>query len=120
MTIDDAIAAARMVKELGTSSKVPLPLNLIIPALEDAKKWREAPQVVQGRYRRSAAVTDRCFKHPRRKAAHQWKVCSDGRWHGVCVECDLELNRIGLEWAYPMTWRPKFEAYKRKVMEAAE
>lgn len=47
MTIDDAIAAAKMFKELGTSSKVPLPLSLIIPALEDAKKWREAPQYIK-------------------------------------------------------------------------
>jgi len=60
-------------------------------------------------------MTDRCFKHPRRKARHKWKVCSDDRWHGVCTECDLELNRIGLKWAYPMTWQEKFKAYERSV-----
>ena len=64
-------------------------------------------------------MSNKCFRHPRRKGVHQWKICSDGRWHYICTECDLELNKIGLQWAYPRTWKPKFEAYRKRV-EAAE
>lgn len=29
---------------------------------------------------------------------HQWQVCANGnRWLGVCEPCDLELNRLALE-----------------------
>lgn len=29
---------------------------------------------------------------------HQWQVCAiDNRWLGVCVSCDVELNRVALE-----------------------
>ena len=29
---------------------------------------------------------------------HQWQVCANGsRWVGVCVPCDLDLNRLALE-----------------------
>jgi hypothetical protein len=45
MTIEDAIAAVRNIKDLGTSSKAMLPINVLLPALEDARRWREAPQV---------------------------------------------------------------------------
>ena len=29
---------------------------------------------------------------------HQWQICATGnRWMGVCEECDLDLNRMTLE-----------------------
>lgn len=29
---------------------------------------------------------------------HQWQVCANGnRWLGVCVACDVALNRVALE-----------------------
>ena len=31
---------------------------------------------------------------------HQWQVCAnDNRYLGLCWECDVELNRIALEFA---------------------
>ena len=57
----------------------------------------------------------RCIKHPRRKAVATWIICSDGTTRGVCRECDLYLNKIGIKWAFPKTWRPMFQAYKEKV-----
>ena len=57
-----------------------------------------------------------CFKHTRRKAKFQWRICSDGKWHGVCQECDLDLNKMALKWAFPENWKEKFETYKAKVM----
>ncbi len=26
----------------------------------------------------------------------QWRVCALGRWDGLCINCDIELNRIVL------------------------
>jgi hypothetical protein len=60
-------------------------------------------------------MSERCFKHPRRKAVDQWKICSDGEWRGICHQCDLELNKLGLRWAFPDTWREKFKAYVERV-----
>ncbi len=43
----------------------------------------------------------RCFRAGcDRRAATQWQICSDGRqFRPVCIECDIELNRMVLEWA---------------------
>lgn len=31
-------------------------------------------------------------------SVHQWQCCANGnRWMGVCLDCDIELNRIALE-----------------------
>ena len=54
---------------------------------------------------------EKCFKHPRRKSKYKWRVCADGPWRGVCAECDLELNKLGLKWAYPKTWRKLYNVY---------
>ncbi len=56
----------------------------------------------------------RCFKC-RQKAHAEWRICSDGPWRHVCKDCDVELNKIALKWAYPETWKPKLEAYKRRA-----
>jgi hypothetical protein len=61
----------------------------------------------------------RCAKH-RRKAIYEWRICSahgDAQWEGVCAECDLELNRIALQWRFPKTWKKRFEAYKQRSVE---
>lgn len=32
-------------------------------------------------------------------ALHQWSACSDGNlWRPLCLECDVALNRLVLEW----------------------
>lgn len=33
-------------------------------------------------------------------AQHQWNVCADGnRFRALCLDCDIALNRLVLEWA---------------------
>lgn len=39
-----------------------------------------------------------CFRCGR-PALHQWSACSDGNlWRPLCLECDIALNRLVLEW----------------------
>ncbi len=59
-------------------------------------------------------MTSKCVRH-RRKAIAKWHICSVDKWEPVCVQCDLELNKIALKWRYPKTWRKRFEDYRRKV-----
>ena len=56
-----------------------------------------------------------CFKHPKRKAVAVWVICSDGTKRGICRECDFELNKIGLKWAFPEIWRKMFAEYRASV-----
>jgi hypothetical protein len=33
-------------------------------------------------------------------ALHQWNVCADGnRFRALCLDCDIALNKLVLEWA---------------------
>lgn len=33
-------------------------------------------------------------------AVHQWSVCADGnRYRALCLDCDIALNKLVLEWA---------------------
>lgn len=35
-----------------------------------------------------------------RPSVTQWSICADGnQQRGTCMDCDLELNRLVLEWA---------------------
>ena len=35
----------------------------------------------------------------RRRAMFQWNACADGNlWRPLCLECDVELNRLVLRW----------------------
>ena len=61
------------------------------------------------------AKLDKCFRHPRRKAAFKWRVCSDGPWRGVCRDCDLDLNKMGLKWAFPKMWKKLYAAYEKEM-----
>ena len=56
----------------------------------------------------------KCFKCGQ-PTSYEWRVCSDGPWRKVCAKCDLDLNKIALKWAFPETWRKKFDAYKRRA-----
>lgn len=57
--------------------------------------------------RRSKPYTDvgvrrlECFRAGcTNRAETQWQICSDGNtWRPVCWPCDVELNRLVLEWA---------------------
>lgn len=43
MTIADVLAACRMIKTAGTSSKVPLPIHVIESICQDALAWQRVP-----------------------------------------------------------------------------
>lgn len=57
----------------------------------------------------------KCVRHPRRKAVSVWSICSDGTKRGVCAQCDLDLNKMGLKWAFPKHWKQMFAAYKKEA-----
>lgn len=40
----------------------------------------------------------KCFRCGK-KACTQWRICSTGLWHPVCLFCDIELNWLVLRWA---------------------
>jgi hypothetical protein len=56
----------------------------------------------------------KCFKCGA-PAYAQWKICSIDRWRWVCKRHDVELNRLGLQWAHPRSWRKKLSAYITEI-----
>ena len=39
-----------------------------------------------------------CARCGNKPSAHQWQICADGNlYRPICVACDLELNRLVLE-----------------------
>lgn len=50
------------------------------------------------------------------QAATQWQICADDRvFRPVCLDCDVDLNRIVLEWAGFPDAREKLAAYREKL-----
>lgn len=46
-------------------------------------------------------------------AHHQWQVCADGNhYRAICLDCDIALNRIVLEWANDPDAKAKCDAYE--------
>lgn len=47
---------------------------------------------------------------------YQWSVCAmDGLRAAVCAKCDVELNRMGLNWLLGKEKaKPLIDAYRRK------
>lgn len=51
----------------------------------------------------------RC-RHP---ASFQWNACSDGNlWRPLCLDCDIELNRMVLTWMGDPDAEAKAERYE--------
>lgn len=47
-------------------------------------------------------------------ASVQWQICSDGNnYRPLCDECDIDLNRLVLEWANHPAAIDLIEKYKR-------
>lgn len=41
-------------------------------------------------------------------SVHQWQICSDGRvYRGCCLECDIELQKVVLEFFHRIPDRAK-------------
>ena len=57
----------------------------------------------------------KCVRHSRRKAVAVWSICSDGTTRCVCRACDLELNKMGLKWAFPKAWKAMYAAYEKEM-----
>lgn len=59
----------------------------------------------------------RCFRAGcENRAATQWQICADGRvFRPVCLPCDVELNRVVLEWAGFPDVVEKLERYRKRV-----
>lgn len=52
-----------------------------------------------------------------RPAMFQWSICADGNVQRVlCDECDIDLNRMVLEWAGDPDVEMKMEAYRNRVL----
>jgi len=67
---------------------------------------RRKPYTVIG-LKRKACV--RCS----RRASSQWQICADGCvYRPVCEDCDLQLNRLVLEWAGFPDVEEKMAAYE--------
>ena len=50
-----------------------------------------------------------------RQAVHQWQVCADKRlFRPLCLDCDLALNRLVLEWSGDPDWEKKCDAYEKQ------
>lgn len=47
------------------------------------------------------------------KARHEWSICADGnRPRPVCLDCDIELNRMVLTWANDPDATAKADRYE--------
>lgn len=55
-----------------------------------------------------------------RKAAAQWSACADGNiQRPLCSECDIDLNRLVLQWIGDPEWVAKISAYVASLKEKA-
>lgn len=51
-------------------------------------------------------------------ASHQWQVCADNNlWRPLCVSCDIELNRLVLDWMGDPELESKIESYKKQMCD---
>jgi hypothetical protein len=50
------------------------------------------------------------------RAETQWQICADGRvFRPLCLPCDIELNRLVLEWAGLPDAAEKLAAYRERM-----
>lgn len=46
---------------------------------------------------------------------HQWQICADNnQWRGLCIPCDVALNKLVLRFMNFRDWREKLAVYRRK------
>lgn len=51
------------------------------------------------------------------RAEHQWQICSDGNnYRAICLQCDVALNRLVLEWMCHPRASELASSYELKVM----
>jgi hypothetical protein len=48
-------------------------------------------------------------------AMFQWQICSDGNvYRPICLDCDIELNRLVLQFMGFPDWEKKIKTYERQ------
>jgi hypothetical protein len=59
----------------------------------------------------------RCFRAGcTNRATFQWNICADGNvYRPVCRDCDIDLNRLVLEWAGFSDAAERLAAYRERV-----
>jgi hypothetical protein len=51
-------------------------------------------------------------------AFYQWQICSDGNvYRPICKKCDIELNKLVLQFMKFPDWEEKMKKYIKKVEE---
>ncbi len=74
------------------------------------KKYKRIKPYTQIGIRRLA-----CYKCGKRPSVHQWQICADGNiWRPTCRKCDIELNKIVLEWLNDKKAAIKIEKYSER------
>lgn len=72
-----------------------------------AKKPRTEP------YTEAGIMRVKCVRCGQ-QALHQWNVCADkNHYRALCLDCDIDLNRLVLEWANDPNARQKIEEYEK-------
>lgn len=59
----------------------------------------------------------KCFRAGcENRAETQWQICADGRvFRPLCLACDVELNRLVLEWVGFPDAAEKLAAYRERM-----
>jgi len=58
-----------------------------------------------------------CFRC-KKKAHTQWQICADGnQWRPICVMCDIDLNRLVLEFMRDKDVERKMAIYESDVLQ---
>ena len=58
----------------------------------------------------------KCFRCEN-KAQFQWQICSDGnQFRPICLDCDVELNEMVLNFMVFKDWKEMIEKYKAEKL----
>lgn len=58
----------------------------------------------------------KCFRCEN-KAQFQWQICSDGnQFRPICLDCDVELNEMVLNFMGFKDWKEMIEKYKAEKL----
>lgn len=57
----------------------------------------------------------KCFRCGK-PAKYQWQICSDGNvYRPICEECDIELNKLVLQFMGFPDWEEKIDKYIERM-----
>lgn len=68
-------------------------------------------------YTQSGLARLPCWRCGRKPCLHQWQLCADGNiYRPLCVECDLDLNFLVLDWAGDPEIGQKMASYQARLV----